>query len=84
MISPARVLGFLDITGAWDPRLAFVMGGGLLVALPFYVITRRRGTALFGGPVTGPASSTIDLRLLGGAAIFGMGWGWLAFAPAPR
>ena len=67
MTSPLRVLGFLDIAGHWDPSLAFVMGGAVLAAAPLFARSRR------GQP---PAvHSPIDRRLIGGSAIFGIGWG---------
>lgn len=83
MTSPLRVLGFLDITGAWDPRLAFVMGAGLLVAIPLFALARSRAEAN-AQPVRDPSvPARIDLRLLGGAAIFGIGWGLAGLCPGP-
>ena len=75
MASPDKVIGFLDLTGRWDPSLAFVMGGGLVVAMPFYWLAARRGTALCGDALGEPGERAIDVRLLGGAALFGIGWG---------
>jgi uncharacterized membrane protein YedE/YeeE len=84
MASPDRVIGFLDLTGGtWDPRLALVMGAGLLVAAPFFWLADRRGTALCGDALTSPASAGVDRRLLGGAAIFGIGWGLVGVCPGP-
>ena len=83
MASPDKVIGFLDLTGRWDPSLAFVMGGGLVVAMPFYWLAARRGTALCGDALTSPASAGVDRRLLGGAAIFGIGWGLVGVCPGP-
>jgi len=84
MASPDRVIGFLDLTGgSWDPRLALVMGAGLLVAAPLFWLADRRGTALCGDALTGPASAAVDRRLLGGAAIFGIGWGLVGLCPGP-
>ena len=76
MTSPLRVLGFLDVAGDWDPSLAFVMGGAILAAAPLFALARRRdGEA---GP-----SGPIDARLLGGAAVFGVGWGLAGVCPGP-
>ena len=83
MMNPAKVLGFLDIAGNWDPTLAFVMGGALLVAAPGFLFLRKRGAALTGGRLHLPVRSAIDGRLLGGAALFGLGWGLGGFCPGP-
>ena len=83
MMNPAKVLGFLDIAGNWDPTLAFVMGGALLVAAPGFLLLRKRGATLTGGRLHLPARTAIDGRLLGGAALFGLGWGLGGFCPGP-
>lgn len=87
MASPARVLGFLDLgaiaTGRWDPTLAFVMGGALLVALPLFAWARRRSYALDGGILPELPPGVIDRRLVGGAALFGLGWGLAGICPGP-
>lgn len=83
MASPDKVIGFLDLTGRWDPSLAFVMGGGLVVAMPFYWLAARRGTALCGDALGEPGERAIDVRLLGGAALFGIGWGIVGLCPGP-
>jgi uncharacterized protein len=83
MMNPAKVLGFLDITGDWDPTLAFVMGGALLVTAPGYALLRRKNATLFGGKLQLPTRKDIDGRLLGGAALFGIGWGLGGFCPGP-
>ncbi len=81
MTNPARVLGFFDVAGAWDPTLAFVMGGALLpMAVAWRVRAGMRDSAL-GCALPGPASSVIDARLLGGAALFGAGWGIVGLCP---
>ena len=83
MTSPDKVIGFLDVTGAWDPSLAFVMGAGLLVAAPLFWLARRRGAGLSGDPLGEPAEQRIDARLIGGSALFGLGWGISGLCPGP-
>lgn len=83
MMNPAKVLGFLDITGDWDPTLAFVMGGALLVAVPGFALLRKRNGPLLGGVFHLPTRKDLDARLLGGAALFGIGWGLGGFCPGP-
>lgn len=83
MTQPEKILGFLDLFGRWDPSLAFVMGGALAVAAPGFYLARKRGKSLLGDPVSLPAMQEIDPRLLGGALIFGVGWGLAGICPAP-
>lgn len=83
MADPAKVLGFLDITGHWDPSLAFVMGGAIAVAMVAFALAGRRTSSLLGAPMRLPAKRTIDRRLLLGSALFGMGWGIAGFCPGP-
>jgi uncharacterized protein len=83
MANPAKVLGFLDVTGRWDPSLAFVMGGALAVGLVAFTVARRRALSLLGEPMRLPAAQRIDRRLLAGAALFGVGWGIAGFCPGP-
>lgn len=83
MSNPAKVLGFLDLAGAWDPSLALVMGGAIGVAMPAFWLARRRSTALLGVPMQLPSSRHIDRRLLLGSLAFGAGWGIAGFCPGP-
>lgn len=83
MIDPAKVIGFLDVTGAWDPSLAFVMGGALLVTVPAFMIAKKRVRTLLNIDITMPTKNDIDASLLIGAAIFGVGWGLGGFCPGP-
>ena len=83
MTDPRKVLGFLDLGGAWDPSLAFVMGGAVAVAFVAFRFAIRRGTTLSGGPLHLPAARTIDARLAAGSLIFGVGWGLVGLCPGP-
>ena len=83
MSDPFKVIGFLDITGAWDPSLAFVMAGAVVVGLVAYRLAARRTVALLGGPMRLPAAGAIDRRLVLGSLAFGIGWGLAGFCPGP-
>ncbi len=84
MANPAKVIGFLDVAGDWDPTLAFVMGGAILVAGPSYhLIFRRRQRPVLAGDFELPAKKDVDVRLIGGSALFGVGWGLSGFCPGP-
>jgi len=83
MIDPAVVRGFLDVTGDWDPSLAGVMAGAIPVTFIFYRIAAKRGHAVAGGPLAATPERTIDARLVGGALLFGIGWGLVGLCPAP-
>ena len=83
MTNAAKVLAFLDLAGAWDPSLAFVMGGAIVVAFPAFRLAARRNRTLAGGPIDWPTARAIDGRLLGGSLLFGVGWGLVGLCPGP-
>lgn len=81
MINPAKVLNFFDVAGTWDPSLAFVMGGAVLVTFIGYRFVLRRPKPLLDAAFHLPTARRIDLPLVGGAAVFGIGWGITGFCP---
>lgn len=83
MVNPARVLNFLDVAGSWDPTLIFVMAGGLAVTTLGYKLIFRRSSPLFDDSFHIPTRQQIDLPLVGGAALFGVGWGLAGICPGP-
>ncbi|UIF91590.1 DUF6691 family protein [Cupriavidus sp. UYPR2.512] len=83
MANPAKVLGFLDLAGAWDPSLAFVMAGGILVGVVAFALARRRQRSWLGLPMQWPALAAVTPRLVLGSAAFGVGWGLAGFCPGP-
>jgi uncharacterized protein len=83
MINPDRVLAFLDVFGYWNPALAFVLFGAVSVSASSYWIAGRRARPLFAPAFDIPRNSHIDARLVGGSAIFGVGWGLAGFCPGP-
>jgi len=83
MANPRKVLGFLDVAGAWDPSLAMVMVGAIAVGLFAFARAGRRSTSLLGAPMQLPTTRDIDRRLVVGSALFGVGWGLVGFCPGP-
>ncbi len=83
MANPAKVLGFLNLTGSWDPSLAFVMAGAIAVGVIAFAVARRRTRTFLGGVMQLPTSRDIDRRLVIGSALFGIGWGVAGFCPGP-
>jgi hypothetical protein len=83
MADPARVIGFLDVAGAWDPTLLFVMAGALAVAFVGYRLAFRRARPVLAERFDLPKATRIDRRLLAGSAMFGVGWGLSGFCPGP-
>ncbi|MBY6212178.1 hypothetical protein KUV95_11490 [Microbulbifer agarilyticus] len=83
MANPEKVLGFLDLFGAWDPSLMLVMGGAIAVGLPAFALAKKRQTAVLGGPIQLPGKRALDKRLILGSLAFGIGWGLAGFCPGP-
>jgi uncharacterized protein len=83
MTDPSKVLGFFNVTGAWDPSLAFVMGGAVIIGFFAFRHARDMKASLFGRVIMLNDSKAIDLRLVAGSVIFGIGWGLSGFCPGP-
>jgi len=83
MADPAKVIGFLDLAGPWDPSLALVMGGAIAVAVLPFTWARRQSRSLLGTPMQLPQKRELDRRLIGGSLLFGIGWGIAGICPGP-
>lgn len=83
MANPEKVLGFLDIAGLWDPSLALVMAGAIIVGIFAFAVARRRTLSFLGFSMKIPTSTHIDKRLIIGGLSFGIGWGIAGFCPGP-
>ena len=83
MTNPAKVIGFLDITGNWDPSLMFVMLGAIAISAPFFYLLRNKNKPLFDSNFEIPTIKNLDKKLVLGASIFGIGWGMVGFCPGP-
>lgn len=83
MTDPGKVIGFLDLFGSWDPSLALVMGGAILVGFFAFAVAKKRTTTFLGGVLRFPTSKDIDKKLVIGSLLFGAGWGLAGFCPGP-
>ncbi len=83
MTDPGKVIGFLDLFGTWDPSLALVMGGAIMVGVFAFAVAKKRTTTFLGGVMRVPTSTHLDKRLVLGSLMFGAGWGLAGFCPGP-
>ena len=83
MTDPGKVIGFLDLFGAWDPSLALVMGGAIMVGVFAFTVAKKRTTTFLGGVLRFPTNADIDKKLVIGSLMFGAGWGLAGFCPGP-
>lgn len=83
MANPAKVLGFLDISGSWDPSLGLVMAGAIAVGAVGFALARKRAVSFLGLDIQVPKARQVDRRLVGGSLLFGIGWGVAGFCPGP-
>jgi len=83
MTNPAKVIGFLDILGTWDPSLGFVMGGAILITAPLLYFLKNKNYLILASQIELPSKKNIDFSLIVGALLFGIGWGMVGFCPGP-
>lgn len=83
MSNPAKVIGFLDLAGIWDPSLMLVMAGAIAIGIVAFTLARRRERSLLGAPMQLPTARGIDRRLVAGSTLFGIGWGLAGICPGP-
>ena len=83
MANPAKVLGFLDVAGTWDPSLAFVMAGAIMIGFVAFLLAKKRTQSFLGLPMQMPTNQLIDKKLVVGSALFGIGWGLAGICPGP-
>lgn len=83
MADPSKVLNFLDLSGSWDPSLAFVMGGAIAIGFIAFHFAAKRKTSLLGADMSLPSNKQIDRRLVFGSLAFGIGWGLAGYCPGP-
>ncbi len=83
LANPAKVIGFLNLAGPWDPSLGLVMAGAIAVGMMMFAFAKRRTVSLLGLDMKLPSARRIDRRLIGGSALFGLGWGVAGFCPGP-
>ena len=83
MTNPAKVIGFLDILGTWDPSLGFVMGGAILIASPLLYFLKNKNHLILTSKIELPNKNNIDFSLVIGSLLFGIGWGMVGFCPGP-
>ena len=83
MTNPAKVIGFLDILGRWDPSLGFVMGGAILITAPLLYFLKNKNYLILASQIELPSKKNIDFSLMVGALLFGIGWGMVGFCPGP-
>jgi uncharacterized membrane protein YedE/YeeE len=83
MANPAKVLGFLDVAGTWDPSLVFVMAGAIMIGFVAFLFAKKRTQSFLGLPMQMPTNQLIDKRLVFGSALFGIGWGLAGICPGP-
>ena len=83
MTDPGKVIGFLDLFGSWDPSLALVMGGAIMVGFFAFAVAKKRTTTFLGGVLRFPTNRDLDKKLVIGSLMFGAGWGLAGFCPGP-